>query len=245
LGMPFNLLLGAGLQETGSDLGDVATAMMQTCHSQRTPRVILRPCRTIGPAIPRLNSKTPGHKKAERDMFGIRSKIIVMLLAVGTLSACGGGGSGFGGGGGSGLFGGGGIGAPDAEARARLVESGALPDPNRQSIFDLFTNNDDPNTTVEVNRYIWNATLEILDFMPIEAADPFSGVIVYGYGTPPGGGRAYRATVYVTDPALDARSLRVALQSRGGGAVSRDTARAVEDAILTRARQIRIREGDL
>ena len=176
-------------------------------------------------------------------MFGIRSKITVLLLAVGTLSACAGGGSGFGGGG-SGLFGGGGggIGAPDAEARARLVESGALPDPNRQTIWDLFNNNDDPNTTVEVNRYIWNATLEILDFMPIEAADPFSGVIVYGYGTPPGGGRAYRATVYVTDPALDARSLRVALQSRGGGAVSRETARAVEDAILTRARQIRIRQ---
>jgi len=178
-------------------------------------------------------------------MFGIRSKITVLLLAVGTLSACAGGGSGFGGGG-SGLFGGGGgIGAPDAESRARLVESGALPDPNRQTIWDLFNNNDDANVTVEVNRYIWNATLEILDFMPIEAADPFSGVIVYGYGTPPGGGRAYRATVYVTDPALDARSLRVALQSRGGGAVSRETARAVEDAILTRARQIRIREGDL
>jgi Domain of unknown function (DUF3576) len=247
LGMPFNLLLGTGLQESGPDLGDVATAMVQTCHSQRLPRVILRPCRTIGPAIPRLNSKTPGHKKAERNMFGIRSKIIVMLLAVGALSACGGigsGGSGFGGGGGSG-FGGIRNAEISQESRDRLVESGALPDPNRQSIFDLFTNNDDPNTTVEVNRYIWNAALEILDFMPIEAADPFSGVIVYGYGTPPGGGRAYRATVYVTDPALDARSLRVALQSRGGGAVSRDTARAVEDAILTRARQIRIREGDL
>ena len=48
----------------------------------------------------------------------------------------------------------------------------------------------------------------------------------------------------MTDPALDARSLRVALQSRGGP-VGRETQRAVEDAILTRARQIRIREGDL
>ncbi len=177
-------------------------------------------------------------------MFGLKGKITVMLLGVTALAACGGGGSGFGGGGGSGP---GGIRDQQIsqESRQRLIESGALPDPNRDSIFDLFDNNDDPNVTVEVNRYIWNATLEILDFMPIEAADPFSGVIVYGYGTPPGGGRAYRATVYVTDPALDARSLRVALQGRGGGAVSRETARAVEDAILTRARQLRIAEGNL
>jgi hypothetical protein len=62
---------------------------------------------------------------------------------------------------------------------------------------------------------------------------------------PPGGGRAYRATIYVQDPALDARSLKVALQSRGGGPVPVETVRAVEDAILTRARQLRIRDSNL
>ena len=102
-----------------------------------------------------------------------------------------------------------------------------------------------PNVTVSVNRYIWNASLDVLDFLPIESIDPFTGVIVFGYGTPPGGGRAYRATIYVQDPALDARSLKVALQSRGGGAVSDETARAVEDAILTRARQLRAQDGKL
>lgn len=178
-------------------------------------------------------------------MFRISGKIIVMMLTLVALSACGGGGSGLGSSGGGSGFGGMRDNALTPEAEARLVESGAMLDPNRDTIWDLFTNRDDPNVTVEVNRYIWNATLEIMDFMPIEAADPFSGVIVYGYGTPPGGGRAYRATIYITDPALDARSLRVALQSRGGGAVSRETARAVEDAILTRARQLRIRDGDL
>jgi hypothetical protein len=132
----------------------------------------------------------------------------------------------------------------NSETRAQLEEAGLLPDPDRRTIFDLFDNSADPNVTVEVNRYLWNASLEILDFMPIEAADPFSGVIVFGYGTPPGSGRAYQATVYVQDPALDARSLRVALRSRGGP-VSRETARQIEDAILTRARQLRIRDADL
>jgi len=114
----------------------------------------------------------------------------------------------------------------------------------RGTLWDLFSNNDDPNVTVEVNKYIWNASLDVLNFLPIEAADPFSGILVTGYGTPPGGGRAYRATVYVQDPALDARSLSLSLQTRGGPA-SRETVQAVEDAILTRARQLRIRDGRL
>lgn len=118
-------------------------------------------------------------------------------------------------------------------------------DEQRESRFrDLFLDRDNPNTTVEVNKYIWNAALQILDFMPVEAADPFSGILVFGYGKPPGSNTEYRATVYVQDPALDARSLNVALVTRNGPA-SADTVRAVEDAILTRARQLRIRDGNL
>lgn len=121
-----------------------------------------------------------------------------------------------------------------------------LPPPpeHRETIWDLFGGGADPNVTVAVNRYLWNASLEVLDFMPVESADPFSGVIVFGYGTPPGSGQAYRATVHIRDPALDARALSVAIQTRGGPA-SLQTQRAVEDAILTRARQLRVRDANL
>lgn len=115
----------------------------------------------------------------------------------------------------------------------------------RGSLFDLFENRDDPNVTLEVNKYLWSAALEVLNFLPIEAADPFSGVIVTGYGRPPGGAADYRATVHITDPALDARALKLAMERRGGGVVDADTVRAVEDAILTRARQLRIGEDNL
>jgi len=98
--------------------------------------------------------------------------------------------------------------------------------------------------TVAVNRHLWAASLDVLSFLPIQSVDPFTGVIVTGFGTPPGGNRAYRATIYITDPALDARSLNVALQSRGGP-VAAETQRAVEDAILSRARQLRIADGNL
>lgn len=129
----------------------------------------------------------------------------------------------------------------DGQAQ-RAERSGRL---QRSTIWDLFDNKNDPNTTVEVNKYIWRASLDVLNFLPIQSVDPFTGVIVTGYGTPPGGGRAYRATIYVQDPALDARSLKLALQSRGGRPVSPDLVRAVEDAILTRARQLRIADSRL
>ena len=168
-----------------------------------------------------------------------------LMLATGlvaTLSACGGG-----------ILGGGGsLTAEERAARKERadtqranIEAATGEEKKGSTLWDLFSNADDPNTTVEVNKYIWQASLEVLNFLPIESVDPFTGVIVTGYGRPPGGGRAYRATVYVQDPALDARSLKVALQGQGGAAVAPETVRAVEDAILTRARQLRVRDSGL
>ena len=116
--------------------------------------------------------------------------------------------------------------------------------PQRSTIWDLFSNSNDPNKSIQVNRYLWVASLDVLNFLPIESADPFTGVISTGYGTPPGGGGSYRATIYIQDAALEARSVNVAVQSRGGP-VSAQTERAIEDAIMTRARQLRIRDGKL
>ena len=128
-----------------------------------------------------------------------------------------------------------------ATARSEALEQRAAETGTMSSIWDLMANRQDPSTVLSVNRYIWTASLEVLDFLPVETVDPFSGVITTGFGTPPGGGRPYRATIAVTDAALDARSLNVAVMTRNGAA-SDETVRAVEDAILTRARQIRIRE---
>ena len=114
-------------------------------------------------------------------------------------------------------------------------------DPNN-TIWSIF-NRKSAERSVSVNKYLWSASLEVLNFLPVQSVDPFTGVIVTGYGTPPGGGQSYRATVLIDDPALDARSLNVALQTRGGRAVNRATARAVEDAILSRARELRIADN--
>ena len=175
------------------------------------------------------------------------SKWILSSALIVSLSACGGGGGG--------LFG---LGSKDSK---RIVNEGEYVRDfdstarqnaeNRRAagegggFFDLFNGQQDPNVTLKVNKYLWSASLDVLNFMPVEAADPFTGTIALGYGRPQGGGAAYRATVFITDPALDARSLRVALQGSGGRSVSTATARAVEDAILTRARQLRIADSKL
>tara|TARA_B100000575_G_C22940569_1_gene544446 strand:+ start:236 stop:715 length:480 start_codon:yes stop_codon:yes gene_type:complete len=111
----------------------------------------------------------------------------------------------------------------------------------RETIWDAF-NREATREPVKVNRYIWQAALDVLDFMPIETIDPFSGVIVKGFGVPPGGKTQYRATIYVVDPALEARSLRVSMQTKAGP-VSTATMKEIENAILSRARQMRKADG--
>lgn len=159
-------------------------------------------------------------------------KCTVAVAALGALTACGGNSGG--------IF----RGQPATERPNQYTDPN---NPNNldteNTIWQAF-NRKSNETSVLVNKYIWSAAIEVLDFLPIQTIDPYTGVIVTGYGTPPGGGRSYRATVLIKDPALDARSLNVALQSRGGPAPAATT-RAIEDAILSRARQLRIADNKL
>ncbi|MFY0595350.1 MAG: DUF3576 domain-containing protein [Cognatishimia sp.] len=159
------------------------------------------------------------------------AKLTILSVALGALVSCGS------------LRGGGNSDSYGQDGASSDPTNRAIPVQERgTTIWDIFKK-DNTDITVKVNKYIWAASLEVLDFLPVDSIDPFSGVITTGFGTPPGGGQSYRATVLVRDPALDARSLHVSLQKRNGRAVADSTVRAVEDAILARARQLRIRDG--
>ena len=106
---------------------------------------------------------------------------------------------------------------------------------------DLFKSDDDEIGSV--NKYLWQASIEVLNFLPMNLADPFSGVIIFGKGKAPGSSQYYDATVYVSDPALDARSLNVTVRS-SNGIISSAAKREIESAILSRARQLRLKELD-
>ncbi len=112
------------------------------------------------------------------------------------------------------------------------------------SLFSAFSKRKNPETDLKVNRYIWKAALEVLNFLPIEGADPFSGIITTGWGSPPGTKTLYKATIYVQDPSLDARALKVTLLRKDGLAASQ-IIRTVENAILSRARQLRLSDDKL
>jgi hypothetical protein len=109
----------------------------------------------------------------------------------------------------------------------------------------------DEKARLPVNKYLWQGALDTLSFLPLASTDPFTGVIATEWGsTPEAPGERFKVTAYVLNPGLSAASLKVAvfreLRSDAGlwtpAPVSADTARQLEDAILVRARQIRIAE---
>jgi hypothetical protein len=104
-----------------------------------------------------------------------------------------------------------------------------------------------------VNRYLWAATLETLDFLPVFSADPISGLIITEwYVNPEIPGERFKTNVYILDSALRADALRVSVfrQERmdtgewTDATVNPATAREIENAILTRARQLRLNQID-
>ena len=106
------------------------------------------------------------------------------------------------------------------------LKSAASEADRESTIWDVLNTNLS-TTPVKVNRYIWQASLDVLDFMPIESIDPFSGIIVMGWLVLLQVAKAYRATVHVSEPALDARSFACALATRSGPATA-ETMRALE-----------------
>lgn len=103
-----------------------------------------------------------------------------------------------------------------------------------------------------VNSYLWRATLETLNFLPLDQVDPYGGVIITDwYADPAAPEERLRATAYILDQNLRADALKVSVfkQVNSGGAwvdapVDADTSRQIENSILTRARQLYIATVD-
>ena len=102
--------------------------------------------------------------------------------------------------------------------------------------------------TLGVNSYLWHATLDTLAFMPLASADPFGGVVITDwYVAPNAPGERLKVTIYIMDRTLRADGLKVVVfrQTQANGVwgdaqPSPDTAHKLEDAILTRARELRL-----
>jgi hypothetical protein len=106
-----------------------------------------------------------------------------------------------------------------------------------------------PAGAIGVNAYLWRATLDTLAFMPLQSADPFGGVVVTDwYVNPEKPDERFKVTVYILDTRLRADGLNVTtfkqIKDRSGNwvdsAVAGQTDIDLENAILTRARQLRL-----
>lgn len=119
----------------------------------------------------------------------------------------------------------------------------------------LFGGDEDPvpggggGTGIGVNSYLWRASLDTVSFMPLASADPFGGVIITDWFTPTDApGERFKVNVYILGRDLRADGLRASVfrqrQDESGNwldaGITQQTNVDLENAILTRARQLRI-----
>ena len=101
---------------------------------------------------------------------------------------------------------------------------------------------------IGVNSFLWRASLDTMSFMPLASADPFGGVIITDWYTPPEvREERFKVTVYILGRELRADGVRTAVfrQLRGAdgwvdAVVVSKISTDLENAILVRARQLRI-----
>jgi hypothetical protein len=102
---------------------------------------------------------------------------------------------------------------------------------------------------IGVNSFLWRASLDSMGFMPLASADPFGGVIISDwYASPDVPTERFKLTIYILDQQLRADGVKVAVfrQVRDASgawtdaAVDPKTPTDLENAILTRARQLRL-----
>ena len=102
---------------------------------------------------------------------------------------------------------------------------------------------------IGVNSFLWRASLDALSFMPLASADPFGGVIISDWYSPPETPfERFKITLFILGTELRSDGIRASVfkqvraddGSWSDAAVEEGTAVRLEDAILTGARQRRI-----
>lgn len=107
-----------------------------------------------------------------------------------------------------------------------------------------------PDSGMEVNSFLWRASLDTVSFMPLASADPFGGVIITDWYQPPESpGERFKANVFILGRELRTNALKVKLyrQVKESGVwkdadVEPGAREKLEDTILTRARSLRVRK---
>ncbi len=100
---------------------------------------------------------------------------------------------------------------------------------------------------IGVNAFLWRGALDTISFMPLASADPFGGVIITDWYTPPGtSGERFKATVYILSRDLRSDGVRVNIYRQVlqngqwvDATVADSTVGDIENKVLARARHMR------
>ena len=107
------------------------------------------------------------------------------------------------------------------------------------------------NSPIGVNGFLWQAALDTLSFLPLVSADPFGGVLITDwYEDPKTPGERFKVNALILSRSLRADAVKVSVfkQTKDPSGVWQDVsvnqsiARDLEDTILTRARQLRVKQ---
>lgn len=98
-------------------------------------------------------------------------------------------------------------------------------------------------TQIQVNAYLWRATLNTLSFMPLVSADPFGGVIITDWYIPPATPtERFKVNAYILSKQMTANAIQVSVfhqvQQNGewvDSPADPSTASGLEDRILAEA----------
>ena len=102
---------------------------------------------------------------------------------------------------------------------------------------------------ININGFLWRASLDTLSFLPLSSADPFGGVIITDWYTPPESpNERVKVTAYLIGRQLRSDGIRISAfkqeYKKNTGWVNADlddtTNSQLEDAILSRARELRV-----
>jgi hypothetical protein len=130
---------------------------------------------------------------------------------------------------------------PDGGKPTSLMETLFAPDKGN--------NSGGGGSAIGVNSFLWHASLDTISFMPLASADPFGGTIITDWYSPPETpNERFKINIFILGRDLRADGVRARVfrqdKNQSGqwvdAPVDQTTGTGIENAILARARQIRM-----
>ena len=142
------------------------------------------------------------------------------------------------------------------DAETRLQTGGGLLGKGGISIDGIFGGNNEEtvtttSVTMNVNVFLWRASLETIDFMPLSSADPIGGTIITDwYSTSDNQNERCKLNIFISGKKLNAENLKVKSfcqeyknQIWVNKDINKENNIKIENAILNKAKKIRLQSS--